>query len=176
MGFSRDLSILGAMTAGLLALVTSFILAEETPTSTLYCSSDPITTLNSSLPHAKCFRVENGIFIEVLDHIPTHEQLSFTPLNGHVFPGIIESHGHILQYGEMLQSVSLYGAESMEDVRLRIKEWLKRHKGEGYGSREKWIRGIGWDQAYFAGMMPTAVSKEEINGEFADAAPERAWE
>ncbi len=81
----------------------------------------------------------------------------FTSLDGHVFPGIIESHGHILAYGEMLESVSLYGADSMAEVRRRVKEWLGRHKGEGYGSREKWIRGIGWDQAYFGGIMPTAV-------------------
>jgi predicted amidohydrolase YtcJ len=42
-------------------------------------------------------------------------------------------------------------------VRTRIKDFLKAHKGEGYGTREKWIRGVGWDQAHFGGVMPTAV-------------------
>lgn len=79
-------------------------------------------------------------------------------LDGYVLPGIIESHGHILQYGEMLESVSLYGADSMQEVRKRIKSFLETHKGENYGSREKWLRGIGWDQAFFGGVMPTAVS------------------
>lgn len=77
-------------------------------------------------------------------------------LDGYVYPGLIDSHGHILPYGEMLESVLLYGAESVAEVRIRIKEFLKKHQGEGYGSREKWIRGIGWDQAYFGGVMPTA--------------------
>lgn len=82
-------------------------------------------------------------------------------LDGWVIPGIIESHGHILQYGEMLESVSLYGAESMEEVRRRIVAFLEVHRGEGYGTRGKWIRGIGWDQAFFGGVMPTAVSPSE---------------
>jgi hypothetical protein len=161
MAFARDVTILSAMTAGLVALVVGFILADHSPTSTLYCTANPtlahITTLNASLPHAQCFRVKDGIFAEVLDKIPADEQ--FTLLDGHVIPGIIESHGHILQYGEMLESVSLYGAASMDEVKSRIKEWLNKHESEGYGSRNKWIRGIGWDQAYFGGVMPTAVSQ-----------------
>jgi len=57
----------------------------------------------------------------------------------------------------MLESVSLYGANSMEDVRHRIKRFLVTWDGEGYGTSEKWIRGIGWDQQFFDGVMPTAV-------------------
>ena len=66
--------------------------------------------------------------------------------------------GTLWQYGEMLESVSLYGAQSIEDVRTKIKDFLSFHDGEMYGTRDKWIRGIGWDQAYFGGVMPTAVS------------------
>ena len=74
-----------------------------------------------------------------------------------MIPGIIESHGHMLQYGEMLESVSLYGAESVEELRGRIKQFLSLHEGEGYGGSDKWVRGIGWDQGNFGGVMPTAV-------------------
>jgi predicted amidohydrolase YtcJ len=102
--------------------------------------------------------VQNGIFMEVLVGMPEIDVTQITFLEGYVLPGIIESHGHILQYGEMLESVSLYGAQSMEEVRARVKEFLKKHGGEGYGSRVKWVRGIGWDQKYFGGVMPTAVS------------------
>ncbi|QSZ30946.1 hypothetical protein DSL72_000505 [Monilinia vaccinii-corymbosi] len=38
---------------------------------------------------------------------------------------MIESHGHILQYGEMLESVSLYDAESVEDKQLSEDPELK---------------------------------------------------
>jgi predicted amidohydrolase YtcJ len=159
----RVLPLGGILTAGFIALVASLIISEGKFSSILYCVSDPssshITTLNSSVPRAKCFRVQNAIFTEVFDEVPeiNGEEVKF--LNGFVLPGLIDSHGHILQYGEMLESVSLYGAESITEVRLRVKEFLSKHQGEGYGSREKWIRGIGWDQKYFGGVMPTAVSQ-----------------
>lgn len=95
---------------------------------------------------------------QVLESVPKGgEGEKIVWLNGYVLPGMIESHGHILQFGEMLESVSLYDVQSVEDVRVRIKEWLGRHQGEGYGERDKWIRGVGWDQAHFGGVMPTAV-------------------
>jgi hypothetical protein len=160
----RVLSLGGMLGAGLIALVASLIISDgKTSASTLYCVSHPslshITTLNTSFPHAKCFRVQDGIFTDVFRDIPKINGEDIKSLDGYVLPGLIDSHGHILQYGEMLESVSLYGAESVAEVRIRIKEFLRKHQGEGYGSREKWIRGIGWDQAYFGGVMPTAVSR-----------------
>lgn len=154
---------MGVLSAASLALVASLMLAENKSSNpTLYCLSNPtsstITTLNPSLPQAQCFRVVDGLFTEALSEVPSGKDEEITFLDGYVLPGIIESHGHILQYGEMLESVSLYGADSMEEVRKRIRAFLEIHKGEGYGSREKWIRGIGWDQAFFGGVMPTAVS------------------
>ncbi|KIN07713.1 hypothetical protein OIDMADRAFT_99766 [Oidiodendron maius Zn] len=128
--------------------------------SSLYCvpKDSPffISTLNPAVSHAKCFRFQQGLFTDVLENHPTSNENEILLLNGYVLPGIIESHGHILQYGEMLESVSLFGTRSIDDVRTRIKDFLKTHKGEGYGTREKWIRGVGWDQTHFGGVMPTA--------------------
>ncbi|KAF5878885.1 putative amidohydrolase 3 protein [Botrytis fragariae] len=132
--------------------------------STLYCVREPytITTLSPNTPNPKCFRVRIDVITEILERVPSAEEgEKVVWLNGYVLPGIIESHGHILQYGEMLESVSLYEAESVDDVKSRIKEWLGRHEGEGYGGREKWIRGVGWDQAHFGGVMPTAKQLAE---------------
>lgn len=162
MAWSRSLAIGGVFGAALIALIAGFVLTDiKSSKSTLYCvasaTSHSITTLNASYPKAKCFRVENGLFTEVLADFPASSADETTYLDGHVLPGIIESHGHILQYGEMLESVSLYEAASVEEVRERIKEFLRKHAGEGYGTRDKWVRGIGWDQKYFGGVMPTAV-------------------
>ncbi|KAF7905840.1 hypothetical protein EAF00_000119 [Botryotinia globosa] len=132
--------------------------------STLYCVREPytITSLSSDTPNPRCFRVRIDVITEILGRVPSAEEgEKIVWLNGFVLPGIIESHGHILQYGEMLESVSLYEAESVDDVKSRIKEWLGRHEGEGYGGREKWIRGVGWDQAHFGGVMPTAKQLAE---------------
>jgi hypothetical protein len=157
---ARGITVLGVLSTALLALVASSIL-KDVSESRLYCVSRDspffVTTLNPSVPQASCFRIQQGIFTEVLTEEPTSIDEEITVLNGYVLPGIIESHGHILQYGEMLESVSLYGAQSVGEVRARIKDFLKAHDGGGYGTREKWIRGVGWDQAYFGGVMPTAV-------------------
>ena len=40
------------------------------------------------------------------------------------------------------------------DVRARIKTYLKTHPNAG--SEGSWIKGLGWDQAQFGGIMPTA--------------------
>jgi hypothetical protein len=102
--------------------------------------------------------VQNGIFMEVLVGIPEIDVTQITFLDGYVLPGIIESHGHILQYGEMLETVSLYGAQSMEEVRARVKDFLKKHGGEGYGSRDKWVRVSNQDALFFL----FGVSQEEL--------------
>jgi hypothetical protein len=157
---ARGITLLGILSTAFLALVGSFVLKDGS-NSSVYCvpKDSPffISTLNPALSRAKCFRSQHGLFTDVLEEYPTSNEDEISFLNGYVLPGIIESHGHILQYGEMLESVSLFGSQSVDDVRTRIKDFLKAHKGEGYGTREKWIRGVGWDQAHFGGVMPTAV-------------------
>ena len=161
---SRLPYFLGGIASIVVAIAASIILTESRGSSQLYCvlshTDYYITTLNNTAPKAKCFRVTDGVFSEVLENIPLEEKDgsgSVKWLDGFVLPGIIESHGHMLQYGEMLESVSLYDSESVVEMRERIKRYLKERKGEGWGTREKWIRGIGWDQKYFGGVMPTAV-------------------
>ncbi|PBP28539.1 amidohydrolase 3, partial [Diplocarpon rosae] len=144
-----------------------FSSSSTSSTSQLFCLADPtstsITTLNAEVPRARCFRVRDGVFVQVLENVPelSGEGEEKARLDGWVIPGIIESHGHILAYGEMLESVELYGARSMEEVRRRIGGFLEAHEGEGYGTRQKWVRGIGWDQAFFGGIMPTAKDLAE---------------
>ncbi|KAH8601773.1 amidohydrolase family-domain-containing protein [Bisporella sp. PMI_857] len=148
--------VIGVLLASAASFTNTFF---SSPKPVLYCvpsdSVQFITTLDPSLPQAKCFRVANGVFTEILKEIPSSDE-EFVTLDGYVFPGIIESHGHILQYGEMLESVPLYGAENIDEVISRVKKFLADHAGEGYGTRKKWVRGIGWDQAHFGGVMPTA--------------------
>ncbi|CAZ80826.1 unnamed protein product [Tuber melanosporum] len=74
---------------------------------------------------------------------------------GYAIPGLWDGHGHVLQYGEMLSGVKLYGAGSVDEIKTRIKEYLK--KNPTHGNQEKWIRGIGWDQKNFGGVMPVAA-------------------
>ena len=74
---------------------------------------------------------------------------------GYVLPGPWDGHGHLLQYGEFLHSVDLFGAGSADDVRKRVVEYLDRNPE--VGGKGEWVRGVGWDQMVM-GEMPTAVS------------------
>jgi len=50
--------------------------------------------------------------------------------------------------------VDLFGSTSLKDAKDRLTAYILAH--EGVGSREDWIRGVGWDQMVM-GEMPTAV-------------------
>ncbi|KAI1435194.1 amidohydrolase [Xylaria sp. CBS 124048] len=72
---------------------------------------------------------------------------------GYAMPGLWDGHGHLLQYGEFLESVDLFGSISMGEVRERVHKYVDEHPG--VGTAQEWIRGIGWDQMTL-GAMPTA--------------------
>lgn len=57
------------------------------------------------------------------------------------------------------QKQTIEADRAYAEVKIRIKDYLATHPGQG--TKEKWIRGIGWDQAYFGGLMPTAVDKPQ---------------
>jgi hypothetical protein len=123
--------------------------------STTHCYGS-VTTLTSEFPYAQCFSVSNGKFSRVFrdDNINSRQEIE-RPRAGHVVPGLWDGHGHLVQYGELLDSVSLFGAVSMQDVQKRLVEY-KIQRPET-GTRQQWLRGVGWDQANFNGQWPIAV-------------------
>lgn len=151
--------VLLAVGVGIISLL--FAVYQQS-SSQVYCYSS-IKTLDSDRPNAGCFVVTAaGTF----EKIGTREEVSkhSIPVDGHVLPGLWDGHGHLLQYGEMLQSVNLFGSRSLNDARTRIREYIERNPNEG--NEEIWIRGIGWDQAAFSGTMPTAVCHRAEFGGF----------
>jgi hypothetical protein len=121
--------------------------------SDTYCYRS-VTTLSSGLPHAECFSVSNGKFSRVfLDD--TSYPITKDARTGYVIPGLWDGHGHLLQYGELMNSVNLFGANSMDEVHKRLIAY-KAVNPEA-GTSDQWLRGVGWDQANFGGKWPTAV-------------------
>lgn len=170
--------VLVALLALVIPVLGRLYAESSAPVSTLYCVADPdlsVTTSPFKIRKANskskalspsCFRVshETGRFTEILRDFPTSQPVvkDVVFLSGHVLPGLIDGHGHLAQYGEMRESVVVYDATSMEEVRSKIKEYLagyamKEGNNGKIGSRENWIRGIGWDQKFWGGVMPTAV-------------------
>ena len=122
----------------------------------MYCYKR-IRTNDSNEPSARCFSVQDGLFRHVWtnDDVISQRAPEFEMLDGYVIPGLWDGHGHLLQYGQFLHSVDLFGSQSLDDVRDRVKKYLSANPGAG--NKDEWIRGVGWDQAAF-GRMPTAVS------------------
>lgn len=124
----------------------------STSTAVTHCYTS-VRTHNPNAPAVQCFTIQDGIFTGVT----SREEVSADDIiehDGHVIPGLWDGHGHLLQYGEFLHSVDLFGAESLEDVRQRIKKYVDENPGAG--TKDNWVRGVGWDQTFF-GRMPTAV-------------------
>jgi hypothetical protein len=120
--------------------------------TTTHCYAS-VRTLASGLPQVNCFRVANGRFSRVYLDDASAKLKSRV---GHVIPGLWDGHGHLVQYGELLDSVNLFGAQSMGEVQQRLVEY-KTGRPET-GTQKQWLRGVGWDQANFNGLWPQSVS------------------
>ncbi|KAL1839955.1 hypothetical protein VTJ49DRAFT_3809 [Mycothermus thermophilus] len=85
---------------------------------------------------------------------------------GHVLPGLWDGHGHLLQYGEFLHSADLFGATSPEEVRRRLRAYLKKHPD--VGTEGNWVRGVGWDQMLLGGMPSADMLENDplLRGKF----------
>lgn len=113
-----------------------------------------IRTNSEGLPHAECFSVADGKFRRVFLDETSYDVVK-ERRKGHVIPGLWDSHGHLSQFGESLDSVDLFGTASMDEVKQRLVEYKAGH--EEAGTDEQWLRGVGWDQANFKGKWPLAV-------------------
>lgn len=142
-------------------LSANFLVAEFIANlfATTYCYVS-VKTLISDFPNAECFSVSNGRFSRVfLDD--TSSGVIKEQRSGHVIPGLWDGHGHLMQYGESLDSVDLFGALSMNEVKERLVQY-KVARGET-GTSEQWLRGVGWDQANFGGRWPVAVGSLSLH-------------
>lgn len=119
-----------------------------------------VTTLSADSPKAECFSVSNGRFSRVFNDDLIKQDSSFDAVKearaGYVYPGLWDGHGHLIQYGELLNSVDLFGSKSMAEVQNRLIQYKAAHPEEG--TSQHWIRGVGWDQAHFGGAWPITVS------------------
>ncbi|KAI0144121.1 amidohydrolase family-domain-containing protein [Hypoxylon sp. NC0597] len=125
--------------------------ADYTQTET-HCYQS-VRTNSAVEPYVNCFSVSPaGKFSKVFQAAEDTE-LAKNADPGFVMPGLWDGHGHLLQYGEFLNSVDLFGSTSMDEARSRIRNYAKENRGAG--SKDEWLRGIGWDQMAL-GKTPTA--------------------
>ncbi|KAI1188111.1 amidohydrolase [Nemania serpens] len=100
-----------------------------------------------------CFSVSpTGKFSRVFG-VSSDSQLAQSAHAGYAMPGLWDGHGHLLQYGEFLNSVDLFGSTTMDEIRGRVRKYVSENPGAG--TAREWIRGVGWDQMALR-AMPTA--------------------
>ncbi|KAM3516095.1 hypothetical protein MY11210_000377 [Beauveria gryllotalpidicola] len=127
--------------------------------SQTYCY-DSVQTLDSDLPAAQCFTVADGLFTAVTQQGQKQavNRRGDDSTAGHVIPGLWDGHGHLIEHGETLVQVDLFGAATLDEVRARLRDYIRKHPDAG--TKERWLRGMGWDQTDF-GRMPTAADIEQ---------------
>jgi len=91
---------------------------------TLYVNGR-IITMNEEHPLADAMAIE-GAYIQSVGDTPTlqnsHSDADVVDLEGNtVMPGIIESHGHLLNLGKSLMELNLAGLKTPEDVLRKVK-------------------------------------------------------
>ncbi|KAK6514594.1 hypothetical protein TWF281_004792 [Arthrobotrys megalospora] len=106
---------------------------------------------------ASCFEVtKEGIFGDIWadrGEIPWWRKWWIRDIEGWVYPGFWDGHAHLTQYGMMEVGVKAFD-QTIPQIISSVLAYLE--KNPAHGSREKWILGTGWDQAYFGGNMPSA--------------------
>ncbi|KAL7623223.1 hypothetical protein AAE478_006904 [Parahypoxylon ruwenzoriense] len=119
-----------------------------------HCYQSVRTNSAEEEPYVNCFSVSPaGKFTKVFKGRDDDFKLLRSASSGFAMPGLWDGHGHLLQYGEFLNSVDLFGSTSMDHVRSRVRSYVSEHPG--VGSREEWVRGVGWDQMVLR-QTPTA--------------------
>lgn len=73
------------------------------------------------------------------DNLPQGEE-SIDLSGTYLYPGLIDAHGHLFGYAELLNTVNLVGATSKEECIERIQAYKDAHPND------EWIIGRGWDQ------------------------------
>ncbi|KAH9056815.1 amidohydrolase 3, partial [Lactarius vividus] len=130
-----------------------------TPPNSIYTVNDDDST-------AECMLVEDGVILAVgtIEDIrnfwsaynPNVSLKTFQiPPNSVIVPGLADAHGHILHWGAK-KRLPLHGSASIDDVLLRIKQYLLSHP-DILHDPTRWILGSGWDQTgWSGGQFPTA--------------------
>lgn len=154
-GGNSVLSYGSAAIVGIAALLKLREHATEHFGSESHCFKS-VRTNWDDLPTANCFTVSPKGLITNVYALDQHKLGSGgeTTSEGYAIPGLWDGHGHLLQYGEFLHSVDLFGTTSLDEARTRVREYAD--KNPQAGSKTEWITGVGWDQMAY-GQMPTAV-------------------
>jgi predicted amidohydrolase YtcJ len=129
----------------------------RTPQADRIFTNGHIITMNEDMPEAEAFAVDEGFITavgtnaEMRGAYPLAEEVDLGGKD--VMPGIIESHGHMLNLGRIKRRVDLQGVDDPQEVVQKLRERVaETAPGE-------WVDGWGWDDGAWKEQM-TAISHE----------------
>lgn len=105
-------------------------------------------------PDAEAVAMKDGLIVAVgsADDVGVYRGADTEVLDlagATVVPGLIESHGHYDELGELAEEVDLIGVTTEDEIVERV---MARAETIGEG---EWLVGRGWDEGDFANRLPT---------------------
>ena len=141
----------------LCAAILCLVSCTRKPQADLIFTNGHIITMNEDMPEAEAFAIKEGFITavgrnaEMRKAYPLAEEVDLGGKD--VMPGIIESHGHMLNLGRIKMRVDLQGVNDPQEVVQKLRERVaETAPGE-------WIDGWGWDDGVWKEQM-TAISHE----------------
>jgi len=137
--------------------ILCFVSCSRKPQADRIFTNGHIITMNEDMPEAEAFAVKEGFITavgtnaEIREAYPLAEELDLGGKD--VMPGIIESHGHMLNLGRIKMRIDLQGVNDPREVIQKLRDRVaETTPGE-------WIEGWGWDDGAWKEQM-TAISHE----------------
>ena len=85
-----------------------------------------------------------------------------------VFPGLIDTHVHIMSQGALTFKANVAGANSFAETIQRLQEYIDTFE-ERIAKMDYWIDGRGWDQNYWNDIPPnTLPTRFDLDAVFGD--------
>ncbi len=137
--------------------VLCLVSCSRTPQADRIFANGHIITMNEDIPEAEAFAVKEGFITavgtnaEMREKYPLAEEVDLGGKD--VMPGIIESHGHMLNLGRIEMRLDLQGVSDPQEVVRKLRQRVaETPPGE-------WIEGWGWDDGAWKEQM-TAIGHE----------------
>jgi predicted amidohydrolase YtcJ len=141
----------------LFAAIFSLVLCNKAPKADRIFTNGHIITMSENMPEIEAFAVDGrfikavGTSAEMREAYPLAEEVDLGGKD--VLPGIIESHGHMLNLGRIKMRVDLQGINDPREIVQKLKERVTAT------TPGEWIDGWGWDDGAWKEQM-TAISQE----------------
>ena len=122
-----------------------------------------VITMNSSQPCAEAIAIKGDRIVKVGTNAEINQLVDETTkvicLNGKtVIPGLIDTHIHVSDFGRFLMRIDLSDADSIKEMRNRLKEHVEK------SPKGKWLLGRGWNQTCLAEKrLPTRFDLDAVS-------------